>query len=36
MLKKVDDRTKLFMDYFSKELGCKFIDGDTGEEVEVE
>lgn len=34
--KKMDTRTKLFMEYFSKELGCKFIDGDTGEEIEIE
>ena len=34
--KITDPKLKLFMEYFSKELGCKFIDGDTGEEIEVE
>ena len=32
--KKVDAKTKIFMDFFSKEMGAKFIDGDTGEEIE--
>lgn len=34
--KKVDDRTRLFIEFFSKELGVKFVDADTGEEIEVE
>ena len=34
--KKVDEKTKLFMEFFSKELGVKFVDADTGEEIEVE
>lgn len=33
--KITDPKTKLFMEFFSKELGCKFIDADTGEEIEV-
>ena len=34
--RKVDDKTKLFMEFFSKELGVKFVDADAGEEVEFE
>lgn len=34
--KIVDPKTKLFMEFFSKEMGCKFIDGDTGEEIKIE
>ena len=34
--KTVDSKTKLVMEFFSKELGVKFVDVDTGEEVEVE
>lgn len=34
--KAIDPITRKFMEYFSKELGCKFIDADTGEEIEVE
>jgi len=34
--KKIDDRTRLFIEFFSKELGIKFVDVDTGEEIEVE
>lgn len=34
--KITDPKLKLFMEYFAKELGCKFIDADTGEEIEVE
>ena len=33
--KIINSKTKLFMEFFSKELGCKFIDADTGEEIEV-
>lgn len=37
MGKKITDlKTKLFMEFFSKEMGVKFIDFDTGEEIEVE
>lgn len=37
MSKKITDpRTKLFMEFFSKEMGVKFVDADTGEEIEVE
>ena len=32
--RKVDAKTKMFMDFFSKELGKKFVDADTGEEIE--
>ena len=32
--KKVDLRTKMFMDFFSKEMGVKFVDVDSGEEVD--
>ena len=31
-----DPKTRAFMEFFSKEMGVKFIDGDTGEEIEVE
>ncbi len=34
--KTTDPRLKLFMEFFSKELGVKFIDADTGEEIEIE
>lgn len=34
--KKVDDKTKLFMEFFSKELGVKFVDADTGKEINFE
>lgn len=30
-----DPKLKLFMKYFSEEMGVKFIDIDTGEEIEV-
>lgn len=33
--KITDPKTKLFMEFFSKELGVKFIDADTGEEIEI-
>lgn len=37
MDKKITDpKTRLFMEYFSKELGCKFIDAETGEEIKIE
>lgn len=32
--RKVDAKTKIFMDFFSEQLGAKFIDADTGEELE--
>lgn len=36
MAKKITDpKTRLFMEFFSKEMGVKFIDIDTGEEIEV-
>lgn len=34
--RKVDHQTKLFMDFFSKELGVKFVDYDAREEIEPE
>lgn len=32
--RKVDSKTKLFMDFFTKELGAKFVDADSREEIE--
>lgn len=35
-MKITDPKTKLFMEFFSKEMGVKFVDADTGEEIEIE
>lgn len=35
-MKNTDPKTKLFMEFFSKEMGVKFVDADTGEEIKVE
>lgn len=32
--RKVDLRTKMFMDFFSEELGVEFVDADTKEKIE--
>lgn len=32
--RKVDARTKLFMDFFHDQLGVDFVDGDTGEKID--
>lgn len=34
--KITDPKTRLFMEFFAKEMGFKFIDADTGEEIEIE
>ena len=34
--RELDDRTRLFMEFFTKELGVKFVDAETGEGVEFE
>lgn len=33
--KKLSPMARDFMEFFSKEMGVKFIDIDTGEEIEV-
>ena len=36
-MKKINNpKLKLFMEFFSKEMGAKFIDADTGEEIKIE
>ena len=35
MKKVVDPKTRLFMEFFEREMGVKFIDGETGERVSV-
>lgn len=32
----IDPKTKLFMEFFSKETGAKFVDADTGEEIKLD
>lgn len=34
-MKITDPKTKLFIEFFSKEMGVKFIDADTGERITV-
>lgn len=34
--KITDPKTKMFMEFFTKELGVKFVDVDSGEEIEIE
>lgn len=35
-MKITDPKTKLFIEFFSKEMGAKFVDADTGEEIKIE
>ena len=35
-MKITDPKTKLFMEFFSKEMGVKFVDSNTGEEITIE
>lgn len=35
-MKITDPKTELFMEFFSKEMGVKFVDVDTGEEIKIE
>lgn len=35
MTKITDPKTRLFMEFFEKEMGVKFVDADTGEKVTV-
>lgn len=32
-MRKTDERTRLFMEFFAKEFGVKFRDCNTGEEI---
>lgn len=32
--KITDPKTRLFMEFFSKEMGVKFVDSETGETIE--
>lgn len=36
MQKKINSRTKAFIEFFSKEFGIKFIDEETGEEIKTD
>lgn len=35
-MKRFDERTRLFMEFFAKEMGVKFRDADTGELIGVD
>lgn len=35
MSKITDPKTRLFMEFFEKEMGVKFVDAETGERISV-
>lgn len=35
MRKTTDPKTRLFMEFFEKEMGVKFVDAETGERISV-